>query len=198
MFLRQLFTNQFIKDLFYSFVFILFLYAVTHNPITRPIPKPVTGNWSIQFMQHPLLFGFAGHNYLALRAQDGTIVSELHGLATDPGTNSWKYIGSKATDILRVWEFGSSKYYIAEKTFPGIILKEGAKEEIERLWSMGQSCAHPINMKNIAYPPYGFSFKNETTNSNSVAYTLAKCMGLDTRHIGIWTPGATMNLLEAN
>lgn len=147
-------------------------------------------------MQHPLVFGFAGHNYLALRDQDGTIVSELHGLATDSTTNEWKYIGSKKSDVLYAWEFQTGKYYLAGKTFPGIILSEGKEEDMRSLWNMGTSCVPSINEKNIPYPPYGINFKNETTNSNSVAYTLAKCMHLDTRHIGIWTPGSTMNLLK--
>jgi hypothetical protein len=195
-FIQELFTNRFIKDLLWSIAFVSVLYAITHNPIVRPIPQPLPGNWSIQFMQHPLLFGFAGHNYLALRNHDGTIVSELHGLATDSFTGEWKYVGSKATDKLRVWEFESGRYYLAEKTFPGIILKEGSEEEVKAVWNIGISCKDPINSKNIDYPPYGVRIRNETTNSNSVAYTLARCMNLDTRHIGIWTPGDAMNLLK--
>jgi hypothetical protein len=195
-FFQQLFTNQFTKDFLLSIAIIASLYGITHNPIVRPTPQPMPGNWSIQFMQHPLLFGFAGHNYLALRDQDGAIISELHGLATDPFTGEWKYIGSKATDKLRVWEFESGRYYLAEKTFPGIVLKEGNEENIRNIWSTGMSCKDPINDKDITYPPYGVSIRNETINSNSVAYTLAKCMNLDTRHIGIWTPGDTMNLLK--
>ena len=196
MFWQRLFTNRFIKDLLWSVLFILSLYGITHNPITRPTPQPIPGNWSIQFMQHPLVFGFAGHNYLVLRDQNGSIVSELHGLATDIKSGEWKYIGSKSTDILRAWEFDTSRYYLAEKTFPGIILSEGTMGNMKSLWDLGTSCVPLINEKNIPYPPYGISFKNETTNSNSVAYTLARCMQLDTRHIGIWTPGSTMNLLK--
>jgi hypothetical protein len=187
--------NRMTRDVIYSFAILLFLYAVVHNPITHPTPEPIPGNWSIQFMQHPLMFGFAGHNYLALRDGSGTIVSELHGLATDPSTGEWKYIGSNPTDILKVWEFNSSHYYISEKSFPGIILAQGTETDIQAAWNEGKTCVSPINMKNIPYPPYGFSLKNETINSNSVAYTLATCMHLDVRHIGIITPGSTNNLL---
>lgn len=195
MFWKRLFTNQFIKDLFWSILFILSLYGLTHNPIVRPTPQPVPGNWSIQFMQHPLLFGFAGHNYLSLRDQDGSVVGELHGLATDAQTGNCKYIGSRSTDILQVWEFETGKYYLSQKKFAGIILREGKEEDIRALWEQARSCKDPINAQLIPYPPYGVSIKNETTNSNSVAYTLARCMNLDTRHIGIWTPGSTFDLL---
>ncbi|MEZ0208624.1 MAG: hypothetical protein ACAH17_00400 [Candidatus Paceibacterota bacterium] len=192
---KAIFTNQFTKDFFYSVIFLVSVYAITHNPIVRPVPVPAEGNWSIQFMQHPLVFGLAGHNYLALRDSNGVIVSELHGLATDPATGKWKYVGTNPTDILQVWEFESGRYYLAEKEFPGIIISQGAQRSITELWNQALACKDPINQEKIGYTPYGFSFKNETINSNSVAYTLAKCMGFDTRHVGLWTPGATMNLL---
>ncbi len=194
--LKRLFTHRFIKDLLWSTLFLSVHYGITHNPIVRPIPQPIPGNWSIQLMQHPLLFGFAGHNYLALRDQNGNIVEELHGLATDAATGQWKYVGTNPTDILQVWEFESGRYYLAEKKFPGIIMDQGVQSDIFALWKKALSCKDPINQEKTGYPPYGFSFKSETLNSNSVAYTLALCMGLDTRHIGIWTPGATMNLLK--
>lgn len=193
---HRLFTNKIIRDFFWSGLFLLSMYGVTHNPIVRPMPQPLPGNWSIQFMQHPLVFGFAGHNYLALRDQNGEIVSELHGLATDTTTGQWKYIGSNLTDILQVWQFESTRYYLAEKKFPGIILKEGLQNELSLIWNKATSCKESINQKKISYPPYGFSIRNETTNSNSVAYTLATCMELGTKHIGIWTPGDAMNLLD--
>lgn len=192
---RPFFTPRFRKDSLLSLLIIFFLYSVTHNPLTHPTPKPITGNWSIQFMQHPLLFGFAGHNYLLLRDGDGNVVSELHGLATDPQTGNWKYIGSSPTDLLRVWEFGSSHYYASEKTFPGVILLQGKEIDIKDRWALAQKCVDPINRKNIPYPPYGFSLKNETTNSNAVAYTLAQCMQVDVRHLGIFTPGSAVTLL---
>lgn len=147
-------------------------------------------------MQHPLIFGLAGHNYLALRSENGHIVSELHGLATDASNGGWKYIGSNPSDLLKVWEFDSSRYYLAEKKFPGIILKEGTKDELLSVWNKAYDCKEAINEKNIPYPPYGFRIRNETTNSNSVAYTLASCMELSTKHIGVFTPGDGRNLLD--
>jgi hypothetical protein len=192
----RIFTNQFSKDSFYSLIFLLSIYGITHNPIVRPMPEPSAGSWSIQFMQHPLLFGLAGHNYLALRDPSGTIVEELHGLATDAQTGKWKYVGTNPTDILQVWEFDSARYYLAEKSFPGIVIDQGTQAAVLTIWDKALACKDPINQEKVGYTPYGFSFKTETTNSNSVAYTLAKCMGFDTRHLGIWTPGATMNLLN--
>ena len=192
----KLFTPRFIKDLVLIFIFGISFYALTHNPFFYPRPYPTTGNWSIQFMQHPLLLGFAGHNYLLLRDADGSIVSELHGLATDKKTGNWKYVGADKTDVLQVWEFEESTKYLAGKNFPGIILSQGNQLAIETLWKKAEECKDRINQKQIPYPPYGFTIRGETENSNSVAYTLALCMQVDVRHLGLFTPGSQNNLLK--
>lgn len=192
----MLFTKQFTKDLLWSVVFIFSMYGITHNPVVRPMSQPIPGNWSIQIMQHPLLFGFAGHNYLALRNQDDEIVGELHGLATDSKTGNWKYIGDNPGDILKVWQFDEPRSYLAEKKYPGIILDEGKHDFILDLWNKAVACKDPINEKHISYPPFGFKLNGTTENSNSVAYTLALCTGLDPKHIGLITPGEKNNLLE--
>lgn len=191
----KIFPAQFIKDLLFSVLFISLIYAAAHNPITHPMPKPSKGDWSIQLIQSPILFGIAGHNYLVLSDGSGREIDELHGLATDHATGKWKYIGRSPTDTLKVWEFVGSGHYLSEKNFSGIILREGQKSEIEEIWNKGISCKDPINSRNLPYPPFGININGNTENSNSVAYTLALCMGLDTRHLGIFTPGETMNLL---
>lgn len=196
MILKELFTRQFVKDLIWSIIILFMLYALTHNPFTRPVARAQVGSSSIRFLQHPLVFGFAGHNYLALYDAEGTIISELHGLATNPETGKWRYIGTRSTDLLKVWEFDTSKYYLAAKNLPGITLAEGNMDDMKKLWNQARECKNPINERNISYPAFGFSIKNETINSNSVAYTLAKCMGLDTRHIGLITPGSKLDLLN--
>jgi hypothetical protein len=193
----MLFTRRFIKDLSFSVVFVLFIYAITHNPITHPTPKPKSGNWSIQLMQQPLLFGLAGHNYLVLRDDNGTIKKEIHGLATDVGTHTWKYVGIKQSDLLHVWEFNGPHFYLAEKNFPGIILHEGDMDDVMDVWGKGESCIEPINNLHLSYPPLGVTLKGDTENSNSVAYTVTLCMGLDQEHLGLITPGDRKNLLES-
>ena len=193
---KELFANRLIKDATLSLVFMLFIYAVTHNEITHPTPHPQKGNWSIQKMQHPLFFGLAGHNYLVIRDPLGDIVYEIHGLATDSKTGTWKYIGTDSRDFLKVWEFSEPRDYYAEKKYPGIILAEGEKDDMMALWEKARSCKDAINAKTFYYPAYGFSIQNETTNSNSVAYTITKCMNIEARHIGIITPGDGNDLLD--
>jgi hypothetical protein len=189
-------TPRFKKDIAISLFVILGIYTITHNPITHPTPKVESGLWSIQLMQHPLLFGLAGHNYLVLRNGGGEIVKELHGLATDATTNTWKYVGTNKSDILHAWEFNGPRDYLSSKEYPGIVLTSGNEETIQSVWSKGEGCVESINEKNIPYPPFGIRLQGETKNSNSVAYTLTLCMNLDVHHIGIFTPGFQENLLQ--
>lgn len=191
-----LFTPQFIKDLFWSVILMFTLYGLINNPIVHPLTQPLPGNWSIELRQHRLLFGIAGHNYLVLRNQDGDIISELHGLATDPITKTWKYVGTRETDQLKVWQFDSPRNYEANKKSPGIVLKEGTKEETLTLWIKAEKCKKDINEKNLPYPPLGVAVRGDTENSNSVAYTLSLCIGADVTHIGWITPGSQKNLLD--
>lgn len=147
-------------------------------------------------MQHPLVFGVAGHNYLTLRNEHNEIVRELHGLATDPNNGGWKYYALYSGDLLHVWEFTSPHYYLAQKNYAGIVLTEGAKQEMETLWNKAKFCGDEINAENLPYPSYGIKVTGDTENSNSVAYTLIQCMGLDARHLGLITPGWGKNLLR--
>jgi hypothetical protein len=192
----MLFTKRFTKDLLLICLFIGGLYLLIQSPLVSPKPIVNKGFWSIQLMQQPLVLGIAGHNYLVLRDDGGSIIRELHGLATDTETNEWKYVGNKTTDILQVWEFIDTKTYAVQKGRTGIVLYQGIKDEVLATWSLAYPCKNAINMKKINYPPFGVDMSGDTKNSNSVAYTLASCMGLPTKHIGLLTPGSTKNLLE--
>lgn len=192
----MLFTKRFIKDLILLGLFLIAFYILTHNSISYPRPAKTEGLYSIQLMQHPLVLGIAGHNYLVLRDGKDVILRELHGLATDQTTNTWKYIGKDNTDKLKVWEFTSVSKYVVQKSFAGIVLRTGTKEDIENIWQKALICKDEINAKNIPYPPYGINMRGDTENSNSVAYTLSLCMGLNTKQLGLFTPGSTRNLLE--
>lgn len=194
----KLFTRRFVKDILLIVLFGISFYILTHNSITHPKPKVIRGEWSIQLMQYPLVFGIAGHNYLTLRDTKNTTVKELHGLATDNKTGIWKYTGTDPADKLKVWEFLGSDTYIAEKSYSGILLTKGNKDEMTTTWNKAKPCTKAINDKNLPYPPYGVTLHGDTENSNSVAYTLSICMGLSTEHLGLITPGWGKNLLSSN
>lgn len=191
-----IFKNRIEKDFFWSCIFILFLYFVINNPITHPIPKLETGEWAIEQIQKPIFFGTAGHNFLILRDEKGNIVSELHGLATNTTTGQTEFVTYNNTGKLKVWEFTKPKYNLSENKFAGNIIADGNKEEMNLLWGKARDCANKINEENISYPSFGFKLRGITENSNSVAYTLSLCMGLDIKHLGIISPGEKLNLLN--
>lgn len=147
-------------------------------------------------MQQPLILGIAGHNYIMLRDTTGETKRELHGLATDMTTKKWKYVGTSPTDTLQVWEFLDTKEYAVQKGHTGIVLYQGNEEDTKTIWNKTIPCKDAINTKAIPYPPFGVNIRGDTENSNSVAYTLTLCMGLNTKHIGLITPGSTRNLLS--
>lgn len=185
------------KDIIKSIVVLFVLYFIINNPIAHPYPTPTEGNWSISIMQHKLLFGLAGHNYLVLKDDSGNIKKELHGLATDPTTGAWKYVGANKDDALRAWEFDGPRAYEANKKTPGVILYQGDYTSTLAHWSKGESCVEKINDLHISYPPLGVSVRGETENSNSVAYTLTKCMELPNGNVGWFTPGSKKDLLNS-
>ena len=148
-------------------------------------------------MQQPLVFGIAGHNFLTLRDEKNTIIGELHGLATDRDTGAWKYVGDNSKDQLKVWYFRNPHEYITQKNYSGKVLTKGNKSDVITLWQQALECKDRINEKNISYPLYGVNMQGDTENSNSVAYTLTLCMGLDAKHLGLITPGWGKNLLDS-
>ncbi len=192
----SLFTRRFVKDLLLIALFSGSFYILTHNPITHPTPKEVNGLWSIQLMQQPLVFGIAGHNFLTLRNEKNDIVGELHGLATDNKTGAWKYIGTNTSDTLKAWYFKSPHDYVTQKSYSGVVLFKGDTTSVTSAWNDGVNCIEKINSHNLLYPPYGVNMRGDTENSNSVAYTLILCMGLDAGHLGLITPGWGKNLLD--
>ncbi len=192
----MLFTRRFIKDVALLSLFFVGFYFLTHNPLYYPKPEENTGSYSIELLQYPLILGIAGHNYLVLRDSEGKTIRELHGLATDSETKTWKYIGIKNTDRLQVWEFTTTENYIGRKSYAGVTLKAGNREEVVALWAKALICKEKINDLLIPYPPFGVNVGGDTENSNSAAYTLTICMGLDVRHVGMFTPGSNKNLLE--
>lgn len=184
------------KDIVIIFLFALLVYGATHNSIVRPkeiIPK---GSWSIELRQRPLVMGIAGHNYIALRNDAGNIVGQLHGLPMDTETGEWKYVGRKKTDILRVFEFDEKNNNTDLMLGYGVILMTTNHEQVIAVWKKAQKCKDEINTLSLPYPPFGISLQDDTENSNSVAYTLLKCMNLDSPHLGLFTPGWGKNLLK--
>jgi hypothetical protein len=184
------------KDILWIIGFSLAYFILTHNSVAYPKLAPEKGSWSIEKLQRPIAFRLAGHDFLVLRNANGEIVSELHGLATDTTTNTWRRVGVGKGEVLRVWEFDGLNGKANQSLFPGITLIKGDEQLTAFLWEKAKACANRINEKNIPYPSFGVSM-HETQNSNAVAYTLTECMGLVAeKRVGLIVPGSETNLLE--
>ena len=62
----------------------------------------MANQWQIAAGSYAILNGTSGpasHDYLVLVAPDGSVVSELHGLATEPTTLEIKPVGNDAGSV---------------------------------------------------------------------------------------------------
>lgn len=188
-----------IEDFFDIAIVIFLIFVILLNPYTRPKETIRRGYYSIEKREHRLLLGITGHTFLELRDENGKVLYQMHGLATDSKTGAWKEIGNIGSEYLRAWEFDGDKY----KTYrdmdigrTGTQIKIGTKIDILKDWGNIRSCALEINQKNIQYSRYGFNIFSETENSNSVAHTLIICAEMLDKNVGLFSPGSKTDLLK--
>ena len=113
---------------------------------------------------------FFGHNFLVLVDETGAVTSELNGLATSKNGKT-KPLGYLPSDRLKAYEFRKAYFY--KNTQQQITLLNADKEIILHKWNVALKAVNLINIKNHPYPLFGLG-----KNSNSVASTLIRCMGL--------------------
>ena len=140
------------------------------------------GNWSIELRYLPI--AHRGHAFLALVDDKGDVAGELHGLAyskhtPNKSTRDPLMLGVDGSDLVAT-HFEGSKYGGKRISAVG----SGSREEMEKLWADGIEAANAINSQKFDYkahdPAYEFGGKGgQIQNSNSVAFTLGKAMGLD-------------------
>ena len=140
------------------------------------------GKWRIEFRYLPI--AHRGHAFLALVDDKENVAGELHGLAYSKHapmkpTRAPMMIGVDGSDLVAT-HFGGLRY----GGKPISTVGSGSREEMEKLWADGLEAAKAINSKKFDYkahdPAYEFGGKGgEIQNSNSVAFTLGKAMGLD-------------------
>jgi hypothetical protein len=140
------------------------------------------GTWRIELKYLPI--GHRGHAFLALVDDKGRVAGELHGLAYSKHAPTKRprepmTIGVDDSDLVAT-HFGGLKY----GGKPISTVGSGSREEMEKLWAGGIQAAEAINSQKFDYkshdPAYEFGGRGgEIQNSNSVAFTLGKAMGLD-------------------
>lgn len=86
-------------------------------------------------------------------------------------------IGYLPSDRLKFVQDEGARFY--DSSQPQQVVFSGTQTEVAKLWSAAVACGMEINGKNIPYPFIGLFGGLNGANSNSVATTLLKCMGID-------------------
>lgn len=160
--------------------------------------------YKIVKVQYPIV-GVAGHNFVVMLDDQNRVVSELQGLATkeqcdEYGNYREKPIGFLLSDRLKAYNMNTK--YMYEPHYLQQIVFEGTKAEVEAKWQLGQMALVDINQQDLHYPLVGVidvkeSPLNGPENSNSVASTVLKAMGLSDPDLS-WrlTPGEGKQLIS--
>ncbi len=136
------------------------------------------------------LRGIASHNYWTLRDDKNEIISQLHGLATDRKTNTFKPIGY-FNDRLGFYEFKTAlndPSFISVEQRSAIIFQD-EKDGVLRRWNKAALQIESLNNRDLNYSPFGV-FGFPITNSNSAYHLFAKLMDIPCYHFsGVLEPG---------
>jgi hypothetical protein len=140
-------------------------------------PERNPDEWNIELRRLPILH--RGHAVLVLHGPNGEM-EELNGVAKSRRTGQLTDLGM---DGAQLYATKNKRYAAAAQ--PVAIIASGSREQIvSGLWAHASQAAAEINAKDFDYkshdPAYEFGGGGgEIQNSNSVAYTLARAMGLD-------------------
>lgn len=149
------------------------------NPAKILYPnQQATKDWRIELRYLPI--AHRGHAFLALVDHDGNVIHELHGMAKSKHTEALMTMGMDGADLVATQDRRMDE----KKTKPILIAASGSREEMERLWARGAKTAEAINGQKFDYKAHDPSYElgtdgGQIQNSNSVAFTLGKAMGLD-------------------
>ena len=141
--------------------------------------------------------GIASHNFWVLRDEKKNVIAQLHGLATDRKTNTFKPIGV-FNDRLGFYEFKTAKddpSFIFTKQV-SVSVFQGAKEDALIRWQKATSQIDRLNELDLNYTPFGI-FGLLVTNSNSAYRLFSKLMGIECcRFPGVLEPGIGNDLSD--
>jgi len=137
-------------------------------------------NWRIELRRHPILH--RGHAVLVLVGPNGE-VEELNGMAKSRNTGHLTNFGLDGMQLYAIRDRERPRYAVGAERVA--VMASGSREQIvDGLWARASAAADQINDKNFDYkghdPAYEFGGSGgEIQNSNSVAYTLSRAMGID-------------------
>jgi hypothetical protein len=162
---------------------------------------------SIAVRQHVFKVGESpfAHNFLVLYDDNGNVVSELHGFATDPNTGVRKSVG-RSSDYLRAVEPDRGDGFYAAGQ-PEQVLWQGSHDDALARWNAAREARDQINDRNLTYNAWGSDLNGPKDwdapvpdviagNSNSVNSTLVDAMGMRLPSMPYMAPGIENPLLR--
>jgi hypothetical protein len=137
-----------------------------------------SGEWRIELRRYPLLH--RGHAVLALVGPNGQWI-ELNGLSKSRNTDEVVAVGVDGGKLIASTE---DRTFGRRRTEEVGVLARGSYDQVVKNQWAGLHAANEINKLNYDYkghdPAYEFGGSGgQIQNSNSVAFTLGKVMGLD-------------------
>jgi hypothetical protein len=157
---------------------------------TDSLPPAEPGRWRIE-LRHHAITGHRSHAILALVGPDGGVRAELNGLSNSRNFGKDENGNDKLFDSLPMGIDGSKliahstdRRYGLPSTKVADVATGSYDDIVSGMWGRGIRAADQINRRNLDYkghdPAYEFGGRGgEIQNSNSVAYTLGRAMGLD-------------------
>ena len=163
---------------------------------------------SIALRQHTINAGpftFA-HNFLVLCDDQGQVVAELHGLASDPASGDPLPVG-RSSDYLRAYEFAGKRLWKDGQTEK--VIWEGDPEAVFARWAAAKDAHDQINRRDLTYNLAGSDLNGPRDwdspappviagNSNSVNRAFVESMGLRMLGMPTMAPGTENQLLPQN
>lgn len=148
------------------------------------------------------------HNFWVLKnADSGATVAELHGLAYDRISRKILPIGTTRNHALRVFLFAHDAAYAEEAGCPvhttrmySNSLSHVVHQDADSLarWQAAVNALPLLDGLDLTYPPFGFSLRTPTVNSNSAYRTFGEIMDVPVHDFpGRYRPGFSNTMITA-
>lgn len=154
---------------------------IAQAPRDDRLPPSVPGTWRIELRHLPI--AHRGHAFLALVDPDGNTQAELQGLSRSRNTRQIVPLGMDGSELIALGFKGESE--IGKRSSSVTTVASGSYDELVRgHWIRGLSAADRIGKLSLDYKSHDPAYEiggdgGQIQNSNSVAFTLGRAMGLD-------------------
>ena len=143
--------------------------------------------------------GIWSHNFWVLCDSTGTVLAELHGLATDRTTGRPVPIGYARRHSLRAWCFEQGcGITLCKPAQRSALAFEADEVEVRERWRVATDAIEHLNALDLDYPIGGIRLLGKTFNSNSLFTTFAGLLSVPLpRFPGVLQPGLGNCVMQA-